>query len=346
MTWLTETLEFEQPYYLLLALLAVLIFWLEFRPSARVVFSSFRILPARSASWRTHLAWLPAAFLALAAAAMAVALAGPRVQQHETRIKRQGISIMMVADISSSMLALDLSTEKQERTRLDAVKEVFERFVMGGDGLPGRPDDSIGVVSFARYADTRSPLTLNHSALINIVRDLDITTDQAEDGTAIGDGLGMAVERLREAKTASRVAILLTDGVNNAGVESPLSAAELARTLGIKVYTVGAGTTGVAPVRITNPITGNTVLRPMTVEIDEATLEAIAERTGGQYFRATDAQRLREIYAEIDRLERTEISERRLADYDEYFGHALALALILACLGWLGRATLFRRLPC
>lgn len=343
---LWDRLEFQQPWFLLLALLAGPVFWLAFRPGGRVVFSSFRLLPARSASWRTHLAWLPAAMLALTTVAMAVALAGPRSAQSETRIKRKGISIMMVMDTSSSMLALDLSTPKEERTRLDAVKDVFVSFVKGGDGLPGRPDDSIGIVAFARYADTRCPLTLNHGSLLAIAEDLEITMDREEDGTAIGDGLGMAVERLRQAKTESKIAILLTDGVNNAGMESPLSAADLAKTLGIKVYTVGAGTEGVAPMRVPNPITGNTSLQAVPVEIDEATLEEIADRTGGRYFRATDAEGLREVYREIDRLERSEISEQRLAEYDEYFGLALALALILACLGWLGQATVFRRLPC
>lgn len=346
MRWLWDNLEFQQPWFLLLALVAVPVFWLTFRPGGRVVFSSFRLLPARSASWRTTLAWLPAALLALASAGMAVALAGPRAQKGEDRIRREGISIMMAVDVSGSMMALDLSTQAEERTRLDAVKEVFETFVQGGDGLPGRPDDSIGIVTFARYADTRCPLTLNHSSLITIARDLEIVTDRAEDGTAIGDGLGMAVERLRGAKTESKVVILLTDGVNNAGVEAPLSAADLAKTLGIKVYTIGAGTNGVAPVRVENPITGNSVLRRMRVEIDEDILRAIAERTGGQYFRATDADGLREVYQQIDRLERTEISERKLAEYTEYYRHALAAALFLACLGWLGQVTVFRRLPC
>lgn len=346
MSRLWDKLELQEPWFLLVALVALPVFWLALRPPGRVVFSSFKLLPQRSASWRTRLAWLPAALLALASVSMAIALAGPRMQEGENRIRRKGISIMMVVDVSGSMLALDLSTTDKERTRLEAIQDVFVRFVSGGKGLPGRPDDSIGIVSFARYADTRCPLTLNHASLLTIARDLEIVMDPNEDGTAIGDGLGMAVERLRDAKTESKVAIVLTDGVNNAGTESPLSAAELAKTQGVKVYTIGAGTNGVAPVRVTNPMTGNTMLQPMPVEIDEETLKAIAARTGGQYFRATDAVALEEVYQQIDGLERTEISEQRLADYKEYYRHALAAALILACLGWLGQATVFRRLPC
>lgn len=347
MIWFWQDIQLREPWFLLFALLAVPIFWLALRTGGRVVFSSFRLLPARTSSWRTSLAWLPDAALALSAVAMALALAGPRVQERETRIKREGISIMMVMDTSSSMRALDLSEGDDERTRLEAVKDVFIQFVEGSDDsdLPGRPDDSIGIVSFAGFADTRCPLTLNHGSLVEIARDLTIVSNRSEDGTAIGDGLALALERLREAKTKSKVAILLTDGVNTTGVESPLSAADLANTLGIKVYTIGAGTTGIAHARVED-FFGRSVLRPMRAEIDEKTLQAIAERTGGQYFRATDAESLRQVYGEIDKLERSEISEQRLAEYDEYYAHVLALALLLACLGWLLRSTVFRRLPC
>lgn len=346
MTALPGHIEFQQPWFLLLGLLALPVFLLSRRSTGKVVFSSFRLLPAHAASWRTRLAWLPDAGLALAALAMSVALAGPRVQRGETRIQREGIAIMMVVDTSGSMRALDLSEEDEERTRLEAVKEVFASFVAGTGGLSGRPDDAIGIVTFAGFADTRCPLTLNHGSLLAIAGDMEIVVDRTEDGTAIGDGLGLAVERLREAKAKSRVAILLTDGVNNAGLESPMAAAELARSLGVKVYTIGAGTNGLAPVRVPDPFTGESVLRPMPVEIDEETLQSIADRTGGQYFRATDAEALRRVYAQIDQLERTKITERRLRDYDEYYRHVMALALAIMALAWVARSTIFRRLPC
>jgi len=344
---LTQRLEFREPLFLLAALLAPVVWLLARRSGGRIVFSSLAMLPRAAHSVRARLAWVPDVLLGGAALALAVALAGPRIANKTTRVEREGIAIMMVVDISGSMAALDLSTDREELTRLDAVKRVFESFVLGGDGLAGRPDDAIGLVSFAGFADTRCPLTLDHGSLVSIARDLELVTDRAEDGTAIGDGLGLAVLRLRESQavTRSKVAILLTDGVNNAGEMSPLAAAELAADEKIKVYTIGAGTTGVAPVRVEDPFSGRTVLRPMPVQIDEKTLQAVADKTGGKYFRASDAAGLRQVYAEIDRLERTAISEEQYRDYREYYRHAVALALILAAAAWLLRGTVLRRLP-
>ncbi|ACY13161.1 VWA domain-containing protein [Haliangium ochraceum] len=339
-------IEFREPWLLVLGLLAVPVFLWARRSPGRVLFSSLSLVPARITSWRVRLAWLPDLALALAVLGLSVAAAGPRVAVGENTIRREGIAIMMVVDTSGSMRALDLADGGLDQTRLEVVKDVFRAFVAGEDGLDGRSNDTIGLVSFAGFADTRCPLTLNHGSLLTILDDLEIVRERAEDGTAIGDGLGLAVERLRESEASSRVIILLTDGVNNAGIETPLEAAELASRLGIKVYTIGAGTDGVAPVRVTNPLTGAEELRPMPVEIDEATLEAIAEHTGGRYFRATDGDGLRQVYEQIDRLERTEISERRLREYREFFQVPLALGMLLAALGWLLRATVFRRLPC
>ena len=252
---------------------------------------------------------------------------------------------MMVVDISGSMQALDLSTDDRERTRLQAVQDVFEDFVLGGGGLEGRPNDAIGLVSFAGFADTASPLTLDHENVVAIARNLEIVSIQSEDGTAIGDGLGLAVERLRESQAQSRIAVLLTDGVHNAGVEAPAAAAELARTQGVRVYTIGAGTTGLAPVRVRDPLTGRTALRAMPVEVDEATLEDIADSTGGRYFRATDAEGLERVYEEIDRLERTRITEERSRQYVEFFSIPLAAGLLLAAAGWFARGAVFVRAP-
>ena len=276
--------------------------------------------------------------------ALVAALAGPRIGEQVSRVQREGIAIAMVVDTSGSMRALDLSTPDGERTRLQAVQDVFESFVLGGGDLPGRPADAIGLIRFAGFADTAAPLTLDHENLVAVARNLEITTQRAEDGTAIGDALGLAVERLRESAAQSRIAVLLTDGVNNAGVESPGAAAELARSQGVKVYSIGAGSTGIAPVRVPDG-RGGSVLRSMPVEVDEATLKDIAERTGGRYYRADDAEALVEVYAEIDRLERTKISEDRTRQYEELFSLPLAAALLLAALGWLGRGAVFARLP-
>jgi Ca-activated chloride channel family protein len=337
--------EFRDPLLLLLALLAVPVFFLARRAPGRVLFSSFRALPEGVKSWRTRFAWLPAALLSLAIIALVFALAGPRIGERFSRIEKEGIAIMMVVDISGSMQALDLSTDEHGRTRLEAVQDVFEAFVLGGDRLPGRPNDAIGLVSFAGYSDTACPLTLDHENLVAIARNLEIVRQREEDGTAIGDALGLAVERLRESTAESRIAILLTDGVHNAGVETPSAAAELARTQGIKVYTIGAGTTGLAPVRVRDPFTGRPTLRAVPVQVDETTLKEIAERTGGQYFRATDADGLARVYQEIDRLERTQIAEDRSRQYQEFFPIPLSAGLLLAALGWLGRGVVFARLP-
>lgn len=343
MSWL-PLVEFRQPLWLLFALAALPVFLWAWRSGGRLIFSSLRILPPAGRSWRSRLRFLPPLLLAIAVAALAVALAGPRVANRQARVKKQGIAIMMVLDISGSMQALDLSLPDRERTRLDAVRDVLIDFVSGGGGLLGRPDDLIGIVSFAAYADTRCPLTLDHDNLVAAAKQLEIVNREDEDGTAIGEGLGLALERLRDAKAKSKVAILLTDGVNNRGEASPQQAAELAATLGIKVYTVGAGTNGLAPVRVTDPF-GRRVLDRMPVEIDEKMLKGIAEKTGGRYFRATDAQTLLRVYREIDTLERSEFVEQRFRQYQEYFPYALGLGLLLATLAWFLQATLLRRLP-
>lgn len=344
LSWL-ERLEFREPWLLLAALLAIPVYLLARRSPGRVVFSSLRALPVSAGSWRTRFSWLPDALLALSVVALVLALAGPRFAERNSRIDREGIAIMLVIDRSGSMQALDLSEGEEELTRLDAVVRVVQDFILGGEGLPGRPDDAIGLVAFAGHADTACPLTLDHDALVNVVRTLEIVSQRSEDGTAIGDGLGLAVERLRRSAATSRIAVLLTDGVNNSGNESPLGAAELAKSQGIRVYTIGAGTTGLAPVRVKDPFTGRSVLRPMQVQIDEATLEEIADRTGGRYFRATDAEALRSVYEEIDRLERTTITEERWREFDERYAGFLAAGLLLATCGWLARGAVFPRLP-
>jgi|TARA_B100000315_G_scaffold73405_1_gene66984 Ca-activated chloride channel family protein len=339
------TVEFRQPELLWLVLVAIPIFFLSNHAPGRLVFSSLALIPSQQRGLRERLAWLPDALLALAVVFLTVALAGPRIGERYSRIHREGIAIMMVMDISGSMQALDLSTEDGERTRLMAVQDVFESFVLGGDGLPGRPDDAIGLVNFAGYADTAVPLTLDHENLTAIARDLEIVSERSEDGTAIGDALGLAVERLRGSQAESRIAVLLTDGVHNAGVESPAAAAELARSMAIKVYTIGAGTTGLAPVRTQDPFTGRSVLRAMAVEVDETTLKEIAERTDGRFFRATDAEGLQDVYAEIDRLTRSSLTEERFRQFYELFTIPLAIGLALAAIGWVSRGGLLVRLP-
>ena len=336
--------EFRQPVLLLAALVAIPVYFWARSDGGRVLFSSLKLLPQRVTTWRMRLGFLPPALLALATALLALALAGPRMADRQTRVKKQGIALMLVIDVSGSMQALDLSEKDRERTRLDAVKEVLADFVKGGRGLPGRPDDLIGVVSFAGYADTRCPLTLDHDNLLVAASQLQLATKPEDDGTAIGDGLGLALERLRESTAKSKVAILLTDGVNNRGETSPQQAAELAATIGVKVFTVGAGTNGMAPVRVTDPF-GRSFLQRVPVEIDEKMLKTMADKTGGRYYRVTDAEALERVYREIDGLARSEFVEQRYRQYHEYYQHALGLGLLLAALSWLLAATLLRRLP-
>lgn len=334
-------LEFREPTYLLACLISLVIVLLAFMSVGRLVFSSFKLLPVHGQTFRTRLMWLPTALLAAAAILLGIALAGPRLPDRSQRVEREGIAIMMAVDISGSMRALDLSDGDDDRTRLEAVKSVFEDFIVGQGDLAGRPDDAIGIVSFAGFADTRCPLTLDHDILLQVARGLEIVTERREDGTALGDGLGLAVERLRASKAKSKVIILLTDGVSNRGEETPSAAAELAAMEGIKVYTIGAGTRGTAKVK--DPSTGRA--RMMDVEIDEETLQAVAERTQGKYFRATDSAALRDVYQAIDGLERTKIGEERFREYTEYYRHFTAAGLLLALLAWLLMATVLRRLP-
>lgn len=335
--------DFAQPWFLVALVLVVPALWWSRRSSGRVVFSSLRALPAGGHTWRTRIAWLPDALLALAVASLVIAVAGPRAGDKSARVRREGIALALAVDVSGSMRALDLSEKNRELTRLDAVKRVFEQFVIGGKGLGGRPDDAIGLVAFARYADTRSPLTLDHGNLITAARQLDFARED-EDGTAIGAGLELAVQRLSDFKSRSKVAILLTDGESNVHDIDEDTAIDDAVKAGIKVYTIGAGTTGVAPIRLDRG-DGRSELMQIAVSIDETLLRRIADKTGGQYFRATDNASLQKIYAQIDKLERTAIEEERFTEYHQYYGWFVAAALALVTLAFALRGTVLRRLP-
>ncbi len=338
-------MEFRDPLFLLLVIVAPLAFLWASRPGSAVRYSSL-VLPDRAPrSWRVRLANLPPFLLALAVLCLAIALAGPRIPDAETKISREGIAIMAVVDRSGSMHARDLVKGDLSVDRLAVVKDVFRQFVLGGAAGRGRPDDLIGLVTFSGYADSLCPLTLDHGNLVSMVDDLEIVRQRDEDGTALGDGLALAVERIRQSKAKSKVVILLTDGVNNAGVIDPEQAAELAASQQIKVYCIGTGTNGTAPFPAVDPFSGRIRLEPTLVEIDEASLHKIAERTGGQYFRATDKRSLAQIYAEIDRLERTAITEIRYLQYTEHYGTLLISALGLMMMAAIANASWFRTLP-
>lgn len=338
--------EFRDPWFLLAGVLAPLVFRLAARAPSSVTYSSLALVDRAPRSLRARLANLPALLLATGVLLLAVALAGPRTPDAQSKVSREGISIMMVVDRSSSMNARDLVEGDTSVDRLSVVKKVFRQFVLGGEAAGmGRPDDMIGLTTFAGYADSLCPLTLDHGNLVSLVADLEIVNRQDEDGTAIGEGLALAVERLRRNAAKSKVAILLTDGVSNAGAIDPLQAADLAATQSIRVYCIGAGTEGIAPVPDIDPFSGRVVLTRAVVEIDEQTLREIADKTGGRYFRATDEQALAGIYEEIDRLERTKVTEFRYLQYREHYVSWVVAALTLVGCAAVLSQTVFRRLP-
>lgn len=266
----------------------------------------------------------------LALAAIIVAMARPQVQDISTRTKTtKGIDIVMAIDVSSSMLARDLKPN-----RLAALKEVASDFIKK------RPNDRIGLVAYAGESYTKTPITSDKGIVLRSLRE--ITYGELNDGTAIGMGLATAVNRLKESKAISRIIILLTDGVNNSGFIEPQTAADLAIEFGIKTYTIGLGTNGNALSPVAYNADGSFRYGMRQVEIDEALLEDIAKSTGGRYFRATDNEKLEEIYAEINKLEKTEIEEIKYYSYDEKYRPWALLACILIVTEWMLRHSIFR----
>lgn len=289
---------------------------------------------------RRALPWVRTLCLAL----LVLALARPQWGVEATRLRREGIAIAMVVDVSSSMSAIDLVREGRPASRLEVVKAAFRTFVAGGDGLTGRGPDAIGMIRFARYADVLAPPTLDHAALLAVLDRLTIVDFPLEDGTAIGDAILRGADMLRRAPAKSKVMILLTDGSNNVGRAAPSTAARIAAALGIRIYAIGAGTNGTAAIPVAGE-NGVVTYRTSPVTIDEATLEEVAAATGGRAFRATDEAALRRIYAEIDRLEKSSELVDQLQLRIELFPFLAGLAFLLLA-GELGlRATRLQTVP-
>ncbi len=335
-------MRLASPYALVLLLLVPVLLYLRQRHTANVAvrYSSLAAMGDLPVSLAMRLRWVLPVLRTLALVLCVLALARPQRGLAVVKISSEGIAILMVVDISGSMAALDLQVEGRQGSRLDAVKQTFRQFVEGGQHTRGRAGDLIGMVTFARYPDGICPLTLDHDTLLALLEQVALVTIPEEDGTAIGEAIALGVERLKDSTATSRVMIVLTDGVNNAGDTSPLQAAEIAKALGIKVYTIGAGTRGTAmiPVRAPN---GQMVLRQMQVEMDERLLTEVATLTGGQYFRATDGATLQAVYAEIDRLEKTTNVTEHYQQYAELFPllllpglGCLVLELLLANTRW------------
>ena len=275
---------------------------------------------------RYYLRHMPFVLRCGAVALLVVALARPQSSQSDSSRTTEGIDIVLSLDISGSMLARDFQPD-----RISAAKEVAASFIAD------RPNDRIGLVVFAGESFTQSPLTTDN--ILGTVR-----SGMIDDGTAIGNGLATAVNRLRESQAKSKVVILLTDGVNNSGQIAPLTAADIASTLGIRVYTIGVGSEGQAPYPALD-MWGNLSFVPMKVEIDEKILSDIAEKTGGRYFRATDNEKLREIYKEINRLEKSRVEVESQTRYDERFAPFVLGALLLLAAGFAMRRLWFRQIP-
>ncbi len=326
--------EFADPkYFLILVLLVPMILWYIFREKrshADLQFSSLKAFRGMKHAGRVWLRHILFALKVLSVVFLVTALARPQSSNSWQTYTSEGIDIMLALDISGSMLARDFSPD-----RLEAAKDVATKFILE------RPQDKIGLVVFAGESFTQCPLTTDQAVLVNLMRD--VRSGMIEDGTAIGLGLANAVNRLKDSPGKSKVVILLTDGVNNRGMIAPVTAAELAKTYGIRVYTIGVGTYGEAPYPVQTPF--GVQLQNVTVEIDEAVLQQIAAITGGQYFRATDNDKLKQIYREIDQLEKTKIEVKHFSKKQEqYFWFALTGMLLLVAEGVL-RYTLLRKIP-
>ncbi|HBH62238.1 MAG TPA: aerotolerance regulator BatA [Nitrospiraceae bacterium] len=265
-----------------------------------------------------------------------IALSRPQSMLQESRIETEGIDIVLAIDTSTSMRAEDFELGGKRDNRLEVVRDVVKDFISR------RHSDRIGIVAFAANAYTVSPLTLDYGWLLqNLER---VKIGMTEDGTAIGSGISSALNRLKDSEAKGKVVILLTDGRNNAGKISPLTAADAARALNIKVYTIGAGSKGLVPYPAKDYF-GNTVYRQVQIDIDEETLKKIAEKTKALYYRATDTTSLRNIYEEIDKIEKTPIEEKGYTEYKELFPLFLIPALALLILEVILKNTLLRRIP-
>ena len=328
-----KDITFENPqFFWLFLLFPLLILWQWFRRKKEmpsVLFSSLQVVQPLH-TWRTTLRPILYVLRCLALAALIVALARPRSSSEITKTKTtEGIDIILSIDMSSSMLAKDLKPN-----RIEALKRVASHFI------EQRASDRIGIVVYSGESYTKVPATTDKSVVLQALKD--IKQGEIDDGTAIGMGLGTAINRLKDSKTKSKVIILMTDGINNTGVIDPLSAAELAKEYGIRVYTIGIGTNGKALSPVAYNPDGSLQYDMVPVEIDERLLTQIAEATGGHYFRATDNQKLAQIYTEIDKLEKSKIEELKYYQHKENFRLWALLALVLLAAEFGLRHTVFR----
>ncbi len=326
-----KNIEFANlEYFYLLIIVPLMAVWYWFNQSktnAEMQVSSTSVFEKNRKSIRQYIYYILPGLRLLAIALLIVALARPQSSTSSQDVSIEGIDIVMALDVSGSMLAQDLKPD-----RLEAAKTVASEF------FDGRPNDRVGLVIFSGETFTQCPLTTDHSIIKNLFKD--IKSGMIQDGTAIGDGLATAVNRLKESEAISKVIILLTDGVNNSGSIDPVSAAEIAKLYGIRIYTIGVGTIGMAPYPVQTAF--GTEYRDVEVKIDEELLKQVTKMTDGKYFRATSNQKLREIYAEIDQLEKSKIDVTEFRRKTEEFFPLAIIAFALLALEFIFRKTIFK----
>jgi Ca-activated chloride channel family protein len=327
-------MTFHNPEYLFLLLLLIpIVFWYIWEmhnSDASLQISTHRNLVQFPKSKKIKFRHLTFILRTLAIASIIIALARPQASNSWRTQNTEGIDIMMALDLSGTMLAEDLKPN-----RLEAAKSVATEFILS------RPNDNIGLVVFARESFTQCPLTTDHAVLINLFNG--VKYGLIEDGTAIGLGLANAINRIKDGKAKSKIIILLTDGSNNCGDIAPITAAEIAKTFGIRIYTIGVGTKGIVNIPVPTPM--GIQYQQMQSDFDSKSLQDIANLTGGKYYNATDNSKLRHIYMSIDQLEKTKISVREFSKKDEQFYVFSILAFILLTLEILMRNTVLRRIP-
>lgn len=327
--------SFMHPHFLwLLLVIPIALYWHYFIKNQQEVAIKISTVEGLSTKKSLLIKLRPFLYILklLALGFIIIALARPRNTQKSSYTNNtSGIDIVIATDVSGSMLATDFKPN-----RLEAIKEVAYNFIQK------RVNDRMGLVVYAGESYTRTPVTSDKTMLLNSLKEVQYNGMVLQDGTAIGIGLATAINRLKDSKTKSKIIILLTDGVNNLGSLDPISAAEIAKTYGIKVYTVGVGTNGMANFPVAKDANGNIVFQPQKVEIDEKLMQEIATITNGKYFRATDNKKLEAIYDEIDRLEKSKITENRFMMFDEQFRPWLLIGLFLLALEMILSRTIFK----
>ncbi len=328
----------RSPVFLLLIPLLLLLFLYKRRKGRKgaLGYSSINRLKLTPISWKVRLVSILRWVKAIALVLIIIAMARPVSQLGRTKVTGEGLDIVLAIDVSTSMLAEDFAVGGKRQNRLYVVKEVIEDFIKK------RPSDRIGIVVFAGSPYTLSPLTWDHSWLLTQLKDVEC--GMVEDGTAIGSALTTSLNRLRDSDAKSKIIILLTDGQNNAGSVLPQTAAEASKSLGIKVYTIGAGSMGPVPYPMRD-VFGNIVYRQVQIDLDEELLQEIANITGGMYFRATDSNSLRRIYEEIDKMEKTEIEMEYYFEYKELYLYFLLPAMAMLFLEIILKNTIVRSYP-